>query len=201
MRLLERLYRQWQLLRLVQLFITDSPGFYQQFSLRQSLVLALILGIHTMNKPAVRKKPESKLLAAIRLAVGARQDFLLARINTGVFCRPDDPKARIRSAPDGFPDIIGTQLCRVTVPFIREHTFGRHEDTRWHYYGQAVAIETKALKGRQSEVQADWQAAFEGVGGIYIMPRSVDEVLDVLGPEPDWVREFLLERNANRVRG
>lgn len=55
----------------------------------------------------------------------------------------------------------------------------------WHYYGQAVAIETKALKGTQRQAQEDWQAAFERVGGVYILARSVEDVLDALGPEPE----------------
>lgn len=148
---------------------------------------------------AVRHRTESKLLAAIRLAVGARPDFMLSRVNAGVYCAPDNSQVRIRTAPNGFPDIIGTQLRRVKITRKMESTFGRYEDEIWRYYGQAIAIETKAPRGKQSEAQAAWQAAFEAVGGVYVLPRSVEEVLAVLGEEPDWVREFHRERNIHLV--
>lgn len=75
------------------------------------------------TRPAPRKREESKLLAQIRLAVGARRDFLLARINVGIYAAPENPKVRIRSAPDGFPDLICTQLRRVKIPRRRETNF------------------------------------------------------------------------------
>ena len=150
---------------------------------------------------AVRQRAESKLLAAIRLAVGSRQDFLLSRVNAGVYAAPESPKVRIRTAPNGFPDIIATQLRRVKVRMIQETNFSRYESDEWHVYGQAIAIETKAPRGKQSEAQRDWQLAFEAVGGIYILPRSVEEVWAVLGPEDEtgWVRDYARSRRAHLV--
>lgn len=134
---------------------------------------------------SARKRDESKLLAEIRLQVGSRKDFLINRINTGVFASPDNPKVRIRSAPDGFPDAIGTQIRRVKVRKVVESNFSRYESDEWHVYGQAIAVETKSLRGPQREAQIAWQAAFERVGGIYILARSVEDVLTVLGAEPE----------------
>ncbi len=130
---------------------------------------------------------ESRLLAQIRLAVGSRPDFLIARINTGVYSAPSNPKSRVRSAPNGFPDIIATQLRRANYTYEVNSTFSSFSEQRWFYYGQAVAIETKAPKGKLSEAQENWRDAFERVGGIYIVPRSVEEVEAVLGLVPDWV--------------
>lgn len=136
---------------------------------------------------APRKATESKLLAEIRLAVGARADFLIARINTGVYRAPYQT-TRIRSAPNGFPDIIGTQLRRLAYTYRVHSTFSAYEEQRWAYYGQSIAIETKAPKGKLSQAQMDWRDAFEKVGGIYLVPRSVDEVLQEIGYViPDWV--------------
>lgn len=143
------------------------------------------------TKRAVRKRPESTLLAQVRLAVGARPDFLVTRINTGVFevATPTGRNARVRSAPDGFPDLIGTQLRRIQARKTVEGGFMRHDKDYWQYYGQAIAIETKAPKGTLSEAQENWRAAFERVGGVYIVARSVDDVLHELGYDvPEWCK-------------
>lgn len=137
---------------------------------------------------APRKREESTVLARIRLACGSRADFLLTRINTGVYAAPGKPAQRIRSAPNGFPDLIGTQLRRVLEMYRREHTFGAHEVERWHVYGQAIAVETKAKNGELSDEQRLFRAAFERVGGIYVVAREVVDVEAVLGPVPEWVR-------------
>lgn len=136
-----------------------------------------------------RAKEESRLLADIRIAVGARADFLVTRINTGVYAAPGKPRQRIRSAPNGFPDLIGTQLRRVLEMHRREHTFGKHEEERVHTYGQTIAIETKAKDGELSDEQRLFRRALEAAGGIYIVARSVDDVLAVLGDVPEWVLE------------
>lgn len=132
-------------------------------------------------KTTPRKRDESKLLADIRLAVGARSDFLLTRINTGVF---QVQGGKVRSAPNGFPDMIGTQHRRVLEHIRVETNFSLHEKQEWHAYGQAIAIETKTVKGRMSDAQKAWRAQFEKVGGIYVLARDVRDVLEVLGPEP-----------------
>ena len=136
-----------------------------------------------------RKRAESRLLAEIRLAIGARPDILAARINTGVYETPDGTGRRVRSAPTGYPDLPITQLRRVMERVEIETNFSKHEKNRWHVYGQSVFIETKRPRGgKLTQEQRDFQAAAERVGAIYIAPTTVDEVLDVLGPVPEWVR-------------
>lgn len=151
-----------------------------------------------------RKRDESRLLAAIRVAVGARPDFLLSRINTGVFSAPGSPKTRIRSAPDGFPDAIGTHLRRIITRRTVETNFSRYEGPEyWAVYGQAVAIETKTTRGRLSEAQHAWSLAFRKVGGIYIIARAVEDVLNVLGPvgiDEEWLRRYQVEMERTTGR-
>lgn len=144
-------------------------------------------------RPA-RRRGESRLLAEIRLAVGARMDFMVTRINTGVFSAPNAPATRIRSAPTGFPDLIGTQLRRVLEHHRIENNFSLYEEDRWHYYGQAIAIETKAVKGRLSDEQIGFRRQFEDVGGLYITAYSLQDVLDELGECPAWAHQRPLER-------
>lgn len=138
-------------------------------------------------KPAPRKREESTLLARIRLAVGSRPDFLLTRINTGVFSAPANPKTRIRSAPNGFPDLIGTQLRRIMEHINIETNFSRYEKDQWFEFGQAIAIETKSRDGELSHDQMAWKKAFERVGGVYVLARTVQDAERALGPVPEWV--------------
>ena len=143
----------------------------------------------TRTRAVPRKREESRLLAEIRLAIGARPDVLAARINTGVFAAPDDPKRRIRSAPTGYPDLPITQLQRVLTRKVTEGGFMRYESPdEWHVYGQSIFIETKRPKdGKLSKEQLDFAKAAERVGAWYIAPTTVEEVLEMLGPVPEWV--------------
>lgn len=135
---------------------------------------------------APRKRAESSLLAQVRLAIGARPDMLVARINTGLFTIPGG--GRVRSAPTGYPDLQCTQLRRVKTRRTVETNFSLYEGPEyWLPYGQTVYIETKAPTGVLSQEQQDFRDAARAVGAIYIVPRTVDEVLDVLGPVPEWV--------------
>lgn len=56
------------------------------------------------------------------------------------------------------------------------------------YRGRAVEIEVKTEKGKQSQPQRNWQAAVERAGGIYILARSVNDVMDVLERIPNAYR-------------
>ena len=49
------------------------------------------------------------------------------------------------------------------------------------YRGRGVAIECKSSTGRHRGKQRDFQAAWEAAGGLYILARSVDDVLLALG--------------------
>ena len=46
--------------------------------------------------------------------------------------------------------------------------------------GKFIAIEVKAALGRQSPGQKAWQRRIETLGGIYILARSVDDVIKQL---------------------
>jgi hypothetical protein len=104
---------------------------------------------------------EAVLQQEIRLALGQRQDIMMFRINVGKF-RPLDGGPRvIQSAPEGTPDLLG-----VIAP------------------GRAFAIEVKAQRGKQRDVQAAWQVAWEKRGGIYVLARSLDDVYKGLDIKP-----------------
>ncbi len=152
----------------------------------------LIVRPRSANQPPPRKREESTLLAQIRLAIGARPDVLAARINTGVYAAPGDAAQRIRSAPNGYPDLPLTQLRRVKTRRTVETNFSLYEGPEfWHVYGQSIFVETKAKNGKLSEDQKNFRRAAERVGAIYIAPTSLQEVLDLLGPVPEWVDEWL----------
>jgi len=54
--------------------------------------------------------------------------------------------------------------------------------------GRRLEIEAKTKTGRQSDQQKAFQAMIERFGGVYILARSVQDVLDVLGPGPEGAR-------------
>lgn len=47
-------------------------------------------------------------------------------------------------------------------------------------FGQIFGIEVKAPKGVQSDHQKNWQIEFEKAGGVYILARSVDDIIKFL---------------------
>lgn len=46
--------------------------------------------------------------------------------------------------------------------------------------GSYIGIEVKTEKGKQSEEQKGWQEKITKAGGLYILARSVDDVMRVL---------------------
>jgi hypothetical protein len=103
---------------------------------------------------------EAQIQAAIRLALGQRDDIMLFRINVGKFRPLNGPQDRvITTAPPGTPDLLG-----VLGP-----------------NGRALAIEVKDAKGKQRPEQVAFQKAWEARGGLYILARSVDDVLSRIG--------------------
>lgn len=140
---------------------------------------------------------ESPLLAEVRLLLGCRTDIKLLRINTGSYRALRSDRV-IESAPAGTPDLLGCWRGHVTM----EANHDTKIITRWsigvkpsstpgpdsrlsfinqYNFGQFIAIETKSRYGPQRQAQKDWQAAFESVGGIYILARTVADVLAVVG--------------------
>lgn len=139
------------------------------------------------RKASPRKKEESTLLAEIRREFGSRPDVLMVRINTGVF----DAKGgyKVRSAPNGYPDLQLVQRRRVWRKIERATlSFMPHTEEGWFYFGQAIYLETKAKGGKMSREQVAFMKSAESVGAIYVVPRSLDEVAAVLGPVPEWCR-------------
>ena len=107
------------------------------------------------------RQNEAQIQSAIRLALGQRDDVMLFRINVGKFRPLNGPQDRvIQSAPPGTPDLLG-----VVKP------------------GRALAIEVKDAKGKQRPEQIAFQKAWEARGGIYIIARSVDDVIERIGSE------------------
>lgn len=135
---------------------------------------------------APRKKEESNLLAEIRNTFGARPDVLLVRINTGVFDARGGYK--VRSAPNGYPDLQLVQRRRVKVRYRTESNFSAYEEDRWHYYGQAIYIETKTKRGVMSKEQTAFMNAAVKAGAIYVLARSMEDVERELGPVPEWAK-------------
>lgn len=48
------------------------------------------------------------------------------------------------------------------------------------FQGRPLAIETKALLGRQRPEQRNFEVAWKKAGGIYILGRSADEIVETL---------------------
>lgn len=136
------------------------------------------------TKTAKTGARESVILGKVRLLIGARHDVMAQRINTGVF-RAMYSDHVVRSAQNGTPDILGTQLrCITRVAIVGEDRFQPFEKKNLFVYGQAFAIETKTDRGKLSDAQKKWRDAFETVGGLYIVARTEADVLKALGREP-----------------
>lgn len=97
---------------------------------------------------------EVDIQARILAAVTARADSMFWRNNTGSL-----PNSSGRFVPFGCPgssDIIG---C---------------------YRGRFVGIEVKAESGRQSDQQRRFETRLTRAGGLYVLARSVEDVITAL---------------------
>lgn len=107
-----------------------------------------------------RKITERQLQEEIRLALGSVPGLVLWRNNVGE-AMVDYGRGNIRPlvyglAP-GSADLIG---C---------------------YRGRFVALEVKTPDGKQSAAQRRFQRCVERNGGVYLMPRSVKQAVEVVG--------------------
>lgn len=98
------------------------------------------------------------------LAVGQRDDVLIWRQQSGLFRQFEAPHTPVRVGLPGMAD--AGMIVAVTIT----------PDMVGKTIGVAVQPEFKAARGRQSESQANWQAAVEQRGGIYRLVRSPDEL-------------------------
>lgn len=108
--------------------------------------------------------PETRIQNASLIAVGQRPDVLAMRLHSGCFRSMDDPTKMVRVGQPGLPDTMLLVATEITPDMIGKTV------------AVAVAAEIKTAKGRQSDAQARWQAAFEQRGGIYALIRSPDEM-------------------------
>jgi hypothetical protein len=102
---------------------------------------------------------EAELQAEILFAVGSRPDCRIWRNNTGVG-RTLSGQRVIRFGLVGSADLLG---------ILRG--------------GRFLAVEVKTAKGRQSEAQRNFQRMIESMGGIYVLARDVQTVVDVIDEE------------------
>lgn len=102
---------------------------------------------------------EAELQAEILLAVGSRPDCRIWRNNTGVG-RTLSGQRVIRFGLLGSADLLG---------ILRG--------------GRFLAVEVKTKRGRQSEAQRNFQRMIESMGGVYVLARDVQTVVDVIDEE------------------
>lgn len=103
-----------------------------------------------MTKPG----PEARVVKACRQYLTAR-GHLVTRLSTGSFSiGTGASKRHVRSGSVGWADLVG---CDST--------------------GRFIAIEAKAPKGVQSEFQRAFQEDVERRGGLYVLARSVDDLI------------------------
>lgn len=142
---------------------------------------------------------ESPWLSKVRRTLGARPDICMWRSHAGTYAAldpnvkflKDAPKIKVN--PDGIGDLMGVQLRRVDVPnvtvteTVNPNSMQPMERPYDHWYGQAIAIETKAAKGKQRQTQLDFERAFRSCGGVYIVSHENqwDVLWHGLGREPD----------------
>lgn len=141
---------------------------------------------------------ESPWVAEVRRAIGSRPDIMLWRQHAGTYAVLDDTKLlrdakKIKVAVDGIADLMGVQLRKVhtdrisVMETVNPNSMQPHERSIEYWYGQAIAIEAKALKGRQRQTQLDFERAFTSCGGRYIVCHAGDwdSLWNEIGREPD----------------
>lgn len=113
---------------------------------------------------------ESHVLHDVLAAWGAHPRLRLWRQNTGVGWFAGGKPAR-KGDPGAYPVKFGVpgqaDISGLLMP-----------------EGRRLEIETKTMRGRQSEDQERWQRVIETFGGVYVLARSVEDVdraLAVLG--------------------
>lgn len=99
---------------------------------------------------------EAQIQYDILKVFGATPYMRLWRNNSGLLYAPGAGGTirRVRASAEGAPDIIGVLRG-----------------------GRFIGIECKALRGRQSPEQKAFQQMIERMGGLYILARSVQDVL------------------------
>lgn len=102
---------------------------------------------------------EGQLQDAIRLALGRVSGLVLWRNNVGramVDYGSGEPRPLVYGLCPGSADLIG---C---------------------YQGRFVAVEVKTPSGKQTPEQRLFQACVERNGGVYLLPRSVQQAVEMV---------------------
>lgn len=110
-----------------------------------------------MVDDAIEGQPmtEAKLLVEILTHVTAIPNAIFWRQNTGVFRALNSDRV-IRSSANGIADILGV------------------------YAGVPIAIECKSARGTLSTAQMRFRYQWMQAGGVHIVARRLDDVLDVI---------------------
>ena len=103
---------------------------------------------------------EQQIQTDILLEFGSRPDVRLWRCNVIVAKTPEG--GRIRSLPKGHPDIAGILAG-----------------------GRALYIEVKSATGRLSKEQTAFRDMALGLGALWVLARSVQDVHDAIQKHPD----------------
>ena len=115
---------------------------------------------------------------------------LYTAIHKAFLHRPDIWFDNAISPNDGCPEIRGVRLRRVKETEVRgADSYHPFTYSGWYYFGQAFAVETEMIKGRNplSKSQLEWRGNFEAAGGLYIEAWNLDDVYEALGktkPDP-----------------
>lgn len=99
---------------------------------------------------------EGQLQDAIRLALGSMRDLVAWRNNVGHAVMKGGARVTFGVGGPGGSDLIGM------------------------LGGRFLAIEVKSPTGRQSPEQKLFEGLVKSKGGIYLMPRSVDDALRMI---------------------
>ena len=136
---------------------------------------------HMRKSATPRQKPEARLMANIMIAVGSRPDVLTLRVQPGLF-RSLYGKRVVRSAPKGTPDLMLFQRREITRHFHYENPTAFHllEKNKAFSFCQTVFVECKTNRGVLSQEQIDFRAWAVKMGAVYVVARSVDDVLQEL---------------------
>lgn len=102
------------------------------------------------------------------LDFGCRPDVLLFRHHVGRFRSMDDPARIIKVGNPGEADTLGVVAVTITPEMVGQTI------------GVAVASEFKTAKGRQSDQQKAFQAAWERRGGVYVLARSSEDIHEAI---------------------
>lgn len=109
------------------------------------------------------RNTETNIMNAIMLRLSER-GCMVMRNNTGKFRSLTDPSRIVSVGQVGSADVIGVRPLLITADMVGQTI------------GEAVAIEVKTEKGRQSDAQKKWQAAWQSRGGRYLLARSTDDL-------------------------